>query len=75
MCSNERESDGLIIRLKRLCFRSAMTWRIERAQVLGVSNAQKPIEPKMLMQLISEIQAFSLLIIPRRLEDEPLGFE
>ena len=48
----------------------------ERAQVLGVSKMlQKPIEPKMLMQLISEIQAFSLLIIPRRLEDEPLGFE
>ena len=48
----------------------------ERVRALGVSQMlQKPIEPKTLMLLISTIQTFSLLIIPKRLEDEPPGFE
>ena len=48
----------------------------ERIRGQGVSHMlQKPIEPKTLMLLISKISAFSLLIIPKRLEDEPPGFE
>ena len=48
----------------------------ERVATLGVKKMlQKPIEPTSLMGLISEFEAFSLLIIPRRLEDEPVGFD
>ena len=47
-----------------------------RVSELGVEKMlQKPIEPKVLMRLISEFDAFSLLIVPKRLENEPPGFD